>query len=78
MYTIKRRVENTDGSTSEEEAKISVKDVQFYVYLANILLDDTVQDMKTLVQYSKIETKKQGKNRAEQLAYNHKYDMFFE
>lgn len=57
---------------------ISVKDVQFFVYLANIMLDDAVSDMKKLVQYSKIETKKQGKNRAEQFAYDRKYSSFFQ
>ena len=76
-YTIKQKVITEDGEIIDKDIKISVKDVQFYVYLANIMIDDPVSDMKNLVQYSKIETKKQGKNRAEQLAYNHKYDSFF-
>jgi hypothetical protein len=54
-----------DGQIVSQEKGFSVNDVQFFVYLANVLIDDPVQDMKKLVQYSKIETKKQGKNRAE-------------
>jgi hypothetical protein len=42
------------------------------------MLNDPVSDMKKFVQYAKIETKKQGKNRAEQLSYKMKYDDFFE
>lgn len=41
------------------------------------MIDDAVSDMKKLVQLSKIETKKQGKNRAEQLAYDMNYNQFF-
>ena len=63
-----------DGSVQFKDKEISVKDVQFYVYLANIMIDDAVSDMKKLVQLSKIETKKQGKNRAEQLAYDMNYN----
>lgn len=77
-YTVKSKIINEDGTLSDKPITLSVKDVQFYVYLANIMIDDPVQDMKSLVQYSKVETKKQGKNRAEQLAYNHKYNEFFE
>ena len=56
---------------------MSTKDVQFFVYLANTMIDAPVQDMKKLVQLSKIETKKQGKNRAEQMAYDARYRIFF-
>lgn len=77
-YTIKTRTVEEDGSVKESNVPMSVKDIQFFVYLANIMLNDPVSDMKKFVQYAKIETKKQGKNRAEQLSYKMKYDDFFE
>lgn len=77
-YMIKMRTVGEDGSIKESSVPMSVKDIQFFVYLANVMLNDPVSDMKKFVQYAKIETKKQGKNRAEQLSYKMKYDDFFE
>lgn len=77
-YIISAYKADESGQLVPGNIYISVKDVQFFVYLANIMLDDAVSDMKKLVQYSKIETKKQGKNRAEQFAYDRKYSAFFQ
>lgn len=76
-YMLSMPVRQENGFVKNEDVPVSVKDVQMYVYLANIMLDDPVSDMKKLVQLSKIETKKQGKNRAEQLAYDMNYKSFF-
>jgi hypothetical protein len=76
-YMLSMPVRQQDGSIKNEDVPVSTKDIQLYVYLANIMLDDPVSDMKKLVQLSKIETKKQGKNRAEQLAYDMNYKSFF-
>lgn len=76
-YTIRVPYVQEDGSILYTDGKMSTRDIQFFVYLANIMLDDPVSDMKKLVQLAKVETKKQGKNRAQQLSYNTRYEMFF-
>ena len=48
---------------------LDYKDYQAVVYLVDKVLESPAQAISDLVQYSKIDTKKQGKNVSEQLAY---------
>lgn len=55
---------------------ISPKEVQFYVYCAYKSLNKYQDALSDLVNVTKIDTKKQGKNLVEQVAYKRKYDEF--
>lgn len=48
---------------------LSYEDTQAIVYFIDQMLEQPAQAISNLVQYSKIDTKKQGKNVSEQLAY---------
>ena len=62
----------------KQQIKLSPNDVQLYVYIANTLLEPYVKAMQDMVQYSKIDTKKQGKTIAEQWVYYQKYKDVFD
>jgi len=62
----------------KRKLELSTNDVQMFVYLTAKLLEPYVHSMKELVQYSKIDTKKQGKTLSEQLVFLHNYKRIFE
>ena len=54
--------------------KIEYSDIQALVAISNYKLQEKAQYLSNLVQYTKIDTKKQGKTIAEQIAYNAKME----
>jgi hypothetical protein len=61
MFTVMSR----DG----KEIKLSPLDVTRWIFIANKRFENPGDALANLVKYSKIDTKKQGKNIAEQDAY---------
>lgn len=62
-----------NGRKLKQEIQLSVNDVQFYVYICNKLLQPYIYAMQQMVQYSKIDTKKQGNSIAKQLMYRYNF-----
>lgn len=58
----------------EETLELSARDVQLYVYILNELFEPYSKALSSLVQYTKIDTKKQGRSVAEQYCYRYNYN----
>lgn len=69
-------LDNLSGEYLYEAAgqKLSPRDVQAYVFLAKLQFEPYTQAMSDLVNYTKIDTKKQGINYTEQLQYERGYN----
>ena len=65
-----QRLVSIDATNLDEEDKVlTYEDYQALVYLADKAFEKPAQAISDLVQYSKIDTKKQGKSVSEQIAY---------
>lgn len=58
----------------QETVELSARDVQRYMYILNQLFEPYSRALSQLVQYTKIDTKKQGRSIAEQYCYRYYYN----
>lgn len=73
-YTIDIEYNDANGNIYNEKVDLSTNEVSMYLYILNSLLEYPSKAVSDSVQYTKIDTKKQGKNTAEQYAYLHGYE----
>lgn len=82
MHQISKKKIPMDGKARMYEIdngiKLSAAEVQYIVYRAKIEFQPFESDLSDLVKYSKIDTKKQGKNIVEQMAYKDGIDTLFD
>lgn len=82
MHQISKKKIPMDGKARMYEIdngiKLSAAEVQYIVYRAKMEFQPFESDLSDLVKYSKIDTKKQGKNIVEQMAYKDGIDALFD
>ena len=71
---IKRYKIDIEYADRKESLELSARDVQMYVYILNQLFEPYSRALSSLVQYTKIDTKKQGRSIAEQYCYRYNYN----
>ena len=72
-YQISIKYDDINGEV-EETLTLSPNEVELYMYILDQLLDYPSKAVSNSVQYTKIDTKKQGKNTAEQFAFLDGYE----
>lgn len=71
---MKRYKVDLEYADKKESLELSARDVQMYVYILNQLFEPYSKALSSLVQYTKIDTKKQGRSIAEQYCYRYNYN----
>lgn len=71
-------VSEIEDSYEVDGLKITYNDIQLITLAANRELQEHAKDLSTLVQHTKIDTKKQGKTVLEQAAYESAYDKLLD
>ena len=73
-YSIDIKYKDAFDNEISESLTLSPNEVEMYLYMLNQLLNYPAKAVSDSVQYTKIDTKKQGKNTAEQYAYLYGYE----